>query len=149
MSTFSGSSLSSMRSCCFSLFHIIVNWIPFWFWTLGWTKQAIWMSHFGLWEIALAISWTAQCVLTIWAERALYTNYRFLLQKPQNVLFDYILTKGDCFFSGCTVFPFRWNSLSIPSRLSVYTYTVGQFSAPISGFCCWSDVQRESSCTSW
>ena len=31
------------------------KWRVFGFWTVGWTKEAIWRRHFGLWEIAMSI----------------------------------------------------------------------------------------------
>ena len=31
------------------------KWRVFGFWTVGWTKEAIWRCHFGLWEIAMSI----------------------------------------------------------------------------------------------
>ena len=33
----------------------MIAWRVFGFWTVGWTKVAIWTWYFGLWEIAMSI----------------------------------------------------------------------------------------------
>ena len=32
------------------------KWRVFGFWTVGWTKEAMWRCYFGLWEIVMSIS---------------------------------------------------------------------------------------------
>lgn len=89
--------------------------------------------HVKLWEIALAISWSALYVLTIWADKRLCISYRLFLQ-------DWLYLHKE----GCAVLPFRWNLLSISTRLLVCTYAVSQLSVLICDVSRWSQVQRET-----